>query len=120
MAEPLFSIIIPCYNQASFLPDCIESILSQSFQDWEALIINDGSTDHTASVASDFAVQDARIFLVQKENGGLSSARNAGIRAASGNRLLFLDADDFLREGCLQAIAEATKKCDDSTLIQYG
>ena len=120
MADPMFSIIIPCYNQARYLPDCLESILSQSFQSWEVLVINDGSTDDTTSVARNYIEKDQRIKLIEKLNGGLSSARNAGLRAASGNRYLFLDADDFLNDGCLKAIADAAVICDDATLIQYG
>jgi len=98
----LFSIIIPCYNQAHFLPECLGSILSQIFQNWEALIINDGATDNTSEVANEFSQKDSRIKLVEKVNGGLSSARNRGIQEANGDYFIFLDADDLLLNDCLQ------------------
>ncbi len=120
MAFPFFSIIIPCYNQAAYLSDCLDSVLTQSFADWEAIIINDGSTDNTHDIASSYVFKDGRIRLIEKKNGGLSSARNAGMLAAEGARFLFLDADDFLNQGCLGAIADASKQCDEKALIQFG
>lgn len=116
----LFSIIIPCYNQAHFLAECLESILKQQFQDWEAIVVNDGSPDHTNAVARKYAQQDTRIQLVEKENGGLSSARNFGIHHARGERFIFLDADDFLYPDCLMKIAEVAEASTNLDLIQYG
>lgn len=118
--NPLFSIIIPCYNQAHFLPDCLNSILEQEFQDWEAIVVNDGSTDETSQVAMAYQEKDTRIKLIEKKNGGLSSARNFGIRSAQGKRFIFLDADDFLYRNCLEKIAVVIKNSDENTLIQYG
>jgi glycosyltransferase involved in cell wall biosynthesis len=118
--NPLFSIIIPCYNQAHFLPDCIESLLVQEFQNWEAIVVNDGSTDATSEVTKKYVEKDSRIKLVEKVNGGLSSARNFGIKNAKGSRFIFLDADDFLYPNCLQNIALAIQDSDENTLIQYG
>ena len=118
--NPLFSIIIPCYNQSHFLPDCLESLLQQSFSDWEAIIINDGSTDATSEVAKSYENRDARIKLVEKENGGLSSARNFGIQSAQGNRFIFLDADDYLYSNCLIEISKLVAQNSDQVLIQYG
>jgi len=90
------SAIIPCYNQAEFLTDCIESLFSQSYTNWEAIIINDGSTDHTEYIANSF--KDDRIFYYKQENKGLPSARNKGLQMATGNYIQFLDADDMLDE----------------------
>jgi len=118
--NPLFSIIIPCYNQAHFLPDCLNSILEQEFQDWEAIVVNDGSTDETSQVAIGYQEKDTRIKLIEKENGGLSSARNFGIRSAQGKRFIFLDADDFLYSNCLFEIAKLVNQDSDKILIQYG
>lgn len=118
--NPLFSIIIPCYNQAHFLPDCLESLLQQSFSDWEAIVINDGSTDATSEVAKSYENRDVKIKLVEKENGGLSSARNFGIQSAQGNRLIFLDADDYLYPNCLFEISKLLVQDSDEVLIQYG
>lgn len=118
--NPFLSIIIPCYNQAHFLGECLDSILIQKIQDWEALVINDGSPDDTNEVVLSYSKKDTRIKLVQKCNGGLSSARNYGISHASGERFIFLDADDFLYPDCLRKIADKIKDSDEYDLIQYG
>jgi glycosyltransferase involved in cell wall biosynthesis len=118
--NPFFSIVIPCYNQSHYLPDCIESLLKQSHIYWEALIVNDGSTDATSEVARLYASKDSRIKLIEKENGGLSSARNEGIQNAIGSYLLFLDSDDFLYEECLSEIAKVAPLVDYKTVLQYG
>lgn len=98
MAVPknLISIIVPCYNQAPFLDECLQSVLNQTHSEWECLIINDGSTDHTEQIALQWTQKDNRFRYIYKENGGLSSARNAGIAKAVGNFIQFLDSDDFL------------------------
>lgn len=83
------SIIIPCYNQAHFLPDAINSALAQSYKNIEVIVVNDGSVDNTSEVARKFKVK-----LIEQENKGLAAARNAGIKAASGEWILPLDADD--------------------------
>jgi glycosyltransferase involved in cell wall biosynthesis len=90
------SVIIPCYNQGHFLQDAIESVTKQTFTNWECIIVDDGSSDNTKEVANNFSQKDERIKYVYKSNGGLSSARNAGIENASGNWIQFLDADDVL------------------------
>ena len=118
--NPLFSIIIPCYNQAHFLPQCLDSLLEQEFKNWEAIVVNDGSTDATDEVVEKYALKDSRIIVLKKTNGGLSSARNFGIVNAVGSRFIFLDADDFLYPNCLQNIAVVIQDSDDKTLIQYG
>ncbi|MBK9223685.1 MAG: glycosyltransferase [Flavobacterium sp.] len=97
----LFSIIIPCYNQAHFLKDCIDSIQEQQYSNWEAIVVNDGSPDNTNEVVKQLNKEDSRIRLVEKINGGLSSARNTGINAAVGNYFIFLDADDLIINDCL-------------------
>ena len=102
------------------MPDCLESLLQQSFDDWEAIVVNDGSTDVTSEVTKSYQNQDVRIKLVVKENGGLSSARNFGIVNAIGNRFIFLDADDFFYPNCLEKIAEVFQNSNEYTLIQYG
>ncbi len=117
---PMFSIIIPCYNQAHFLPDCLESLLKQTYSNWEAIIVNDGSTDNTNEVAKSYCLIESRIRTIQKENGGLSSARNIGIKNAKGDRFIFLDSDDFLFEKCLENIASIIQKVNDNCLIQCG
>lgn len=104
---PKASVIIPCYNHGHYLPRALKSVLAQTFTNWEAIIVDDGSTDNTREVAAQFT--DVRIHYVYQDNRGLSAARNAGIRRAEGDYLAFLDADDewepcFL-EVCQRALA---------------
>lgn len=90
------SIIIPCYNQGQYLPEALQSILEQTYQNWECIIVNDGSTDNTEQVAQEWLEKDARFKYAYKENVGLSSARNTGLDFAKGDFIQFLDSDDFL------------------------
>lgn len=106
---PFFSIIIPCYNQASWLPETIAAIQRQDFNDWEVIIVNDGATDDTAVVAEDLASMDNRIKVVHQQNGGLSAARNTGVKHAKGEWLDFLDADDYYLDGCLSEVTKAAQ-----------
>lgn len=91
---PLISVIVPCYNQAQFLDECLQSVQNQTYTDWECIIVNDGSPDHTEEIAKNWTEKDSRFIYLYKENGGLSSARNAGIEIAKGEWILPLDADD--------------------------
>jgi len=116
----LLSIIIPCFNQAIYLHDCLDSILQQSFSDWEAIVVNDGSSDDTNNVAKTYCQKDSRIKLIEKQNGGLSSARNFGIQHATGDWLLFLDADDMLMNHHFQEAAQLISSKPDVNLIQTG
>jgi glycosyltransferase involved in cell wall biosynthesis len=95
------TIIIPCFNHGHYLSDCLHSIYSQSNPNWEAIIVNDGSTDDSEEIANEWISKDKRFALINKSNRGLSSARNSGILKANGNILLFLDSDDcILPEMC--------------------
>ncbi|MBQ8939709.1 MAG: glycosyltransferase family 2 protein [Paludibacteraceae bacterium] len=89
-------MIIPCYNQALFLPKAIASLQAQTLEDWECIIVDDGSTDNTAEVAANLALQDGRVHMLQKINGGSASARDLGLKHAQGEYIQFLDADDWL------------------------
>ncbi len=93
---PLISVIVPCYNQAKYLPVALDSLLAQTISDWECIIVDDGSPDDTASVASNYLERDRRFRYLRKENGGLSSARNFGLKYVEGKFIQFLDSDDFL------------------------
>lgn len=115
-----FSIIIPCFNQAHFLPDCLDSILKQDVSSWEAIIVNDGSQDSTSQVSQNYCDRDLRFRLISQPNQGLSAARNAGLRQACGKRVIFLDADDYLYSDCLSVISMAPGFDDDRVVIQYG
>ncbi|MGO4819487.1 glycosyltransferase family 2 protein [Flavobacterium sp. W22_SRS_FP1] len=94
MKNPLVSIIVPCYNQAQYLDECLISISNQTYSNWECIIVNDGSQDATETVAMNWTAKDNRIKYLQKSNSGLSAARNSGITSAQGEFILPLDADD--------------------------
>ena len=93
---PKVSIIIPCYNQAEFLLQALQGLQEQTLQDFECIIVDDGSTDQSAQIAEDFIKGDHRFRLIKKANGGTATARNMGLRAATGEYVQFLDADDEL------------------------
>lgn len=92
--RPLVSVVVPSYNMERFLPDAVNSVLRQTWDKLELIIVDDGSTDGTPAIAEGFAAGDPRVRVVRKGNGGLSSARNAGLAVAQGELLCFLDADD--------------------------
>ena len=100
----LISIIIPVYNAENTLGRCIDSILSQTFSDWELLLIDDGSTDRSGEICDEYAVNDERIKVFHKENGGVSSARNMGLDNAKGRWITFVDADDQINPDALNCI----------------
>lgn len=106
------SVIVPCYNQATFLDNCIESLINQTYPNWECILINDGSTDNTEEIALNWQKKDNRIRYVKKTNGGLSSARNAGIQNITGDFVQFLDCDDFLYK---EKFEKSVKKIDQQT-----
>lgn len=105
--HPIISIIVPCYNQAIFLTDALDSVQAQVYQNWECIIVDDGSPDDTENIALKFCQLDDRYKYLKKENGGLSSARNAGIKAASGSLILPLDADDKIHPDYLKLAVNA-------------
>ncbi len=93
-STPLVSVIMPVYNAQSFVSEAIKSVQGQTFMHWELIVVNDGSTDASERIVSDFCDSDSRIRLIQRENGKLAKARNTGIQSASGELIAFLDADD--------------------------
>jgi hypothetical protein len=106
----LVSVIVPCYNQAQYLDEALQSVLDQTHQNWECIIVNDGSPDNTEEVAKKWVAKDSHFIYLYKENGGVSSARNLGIEKAKGDYLQFLDCDDLMDkrklEWSLQLIQE--------------
>ena len=94
--KPRISIIVPVYNAAPYLSVCIESILNQTYKDLELILINDGSKDNSGEICDDYALRDNRIKVVHKKNGGVSSARNAGLELATGEYVGWVDADDYI------------------------
>lgn len=101
---PFLSIIVPVYNTEAYLPSCIESILSQSFTDFEIILVDDGSTDGSRSVCERFAHKDSRVRFFHQENKGVSTARNLGIENAKGTWICFVDSDDELLSGGLSEL----------------
>ncbi len=104
--NPTISIIIPVYNSELLLKRCLDSILSQSFCDYELLLIDDGSTDNSSLICDEYARMDTRIKVFHKHNGGMNTARNMGIERAKGKYLYFVDNDDYLLPGCLETLVD--------------
>ncbi|WP_026706176.1 glycosyltransferase family 2 protein [Flavobacterium soli] len=110
MMVPLVSIIVPCYNHSRYLKECVKSVLLQTYNNWECLIVDDGSTDDTYNISKELQEIDNRIRYLNKENGGLSSARNFGIRQSRGTLILTLDADDMFQKTFLQKATTILEK----------
>lgn len=108
--DSLVSVIIPVYNVEKYLERCVESIINQTYQKLEIILVDDGSPDRCPQICDDFALRDARIRVIHKENGGLSSARNAGIACMKGAYVTFVDSDDFLDK---EAISAWKKSCEE-------
>ncbi|WP_295895187.1 glycosyltransferase [uncultured Bartonella sp.] len=109
---PSISIIIPVYNVAPWLRECLDSVVSQSFTDLEIIIVDDGSTDESSQIISDYASRDKRIIAIHKKNGGLGAARNTAISLATGNYIAFLDSDDKIHRDAYKKLYEQAKKYD--------
>ena len=106
------SVIVPVYNVAAYLPQCLESIQNQDYRDLQVLLIDDGSTDGSGAICDQFAAQDDRVQVIHQKNGGAAAAKNAGLRAARGEYLSFVDSDDYLEPnvyGFLVKILEETQ-----------
>lgn len=95
-SHPKISIIVPVYNVERYLRECVDSILSQTFADIEMILVDDGSNDNSGKICDEYACKDKRVVVVHKENGGLSSARNAGLDVACGDYIGFVDSDDYI------------------------
>lgn len=102
----LISFIIPVYNVEKYLNECVDSILSQDFKDYEIILVDDGSTDNSSVICDKYAEKYENIRVKHKPNGGLSDARNAGIEIARGEYILFVDSDDYIGKGSVSAIAD--------------
>jgi CDP-glycerol glycerophosphotransferase len=108
-AAPLLSIILPMYDVEEYLAECLDSILEQGFTDYELLVVDDGSPDGSRAIAEQYAASDERLRIITRENGGLGAARNTGIREAAGEFLTFVDSDDKLAPGALEALMTAAQ-----------
>ncbi len=110
MSSTQVSVIVPVYNVERYLEKCIQSICGQSFADIEVILVDDGSTDASANICDEWAQRDDRVHVIHKENGGLSDARNAGIDAADGQWLMFVDSDDFITMDTIELLYTAAVK----------
>lgn len=109
MHNPLISIIVPVYNAENTLRNCVDSILTQSFPDFELILIDDGSQDASPQISDEYKAQDHRVIVIHKENGGVSTARNAGLNIAHGEWITFIDSDDYITEGYFNNVEKATE-----------
>lgn len=119
MSTPKISVIVPVYNAEKSLCRCIDSILTQTYQDFELLLINDGSKDSSGAICDSYAAKDSRIKVFHKSNGGVSSARNLGIDNAQGEWLTFVDADDWVEENFLSSFDLVENKGIDLIVGNY-
>lgn len=108
MANPTVSVIVPAYNAENFIESCVESILRQTYTDFELILVNDGSKDSTSAICHRLAAQDSRITVIDQENGGSSSAKNTGLGIARGSYIEFIDADDTLDEAYMEQLLRGT------------
>ena len=122
MSNPKISVIIPVYNAESTLRRCVDSVLAQTFTDFECLLINDGSKDKSGAICDEYAARDSRIRAFHKENGGPSAARNFGLNQAIGQYVIFQDADDYLidNEAYLKLITYAVQNNLDILRFDYS
>ena len=117
--KPGISVIVPVYKAEAFLDQCVQSILGQTERDFELLLVDDGSPDGSPAMCDAYAAQDLRVRVIHKPNGGVSSARNAGLDAAAGDYIVFIDSDDYVDGDYLEALLRAARESEapDTTLI---
>ncbi len=106
--NPKVSVIVPVYNTEKYLRRCLDSILTQTFTDWECLVIDDGSTDTSPAICDEYAAADTRFRVFHKQNGGVSSARNVGLENVRGEWVTFVDADDYITEHLIENLHNGT------------
>ena len=111
---PKVSVIIPIYNVEKYLERCLKSVINQSLKDLEIICVNDGSEDKCIDILNFYQDKDSRIIVINKKNGGLSSARNAGIKRARGEYIYFIDPDDYIESWALEDLIYVSQKnnCD--------
>lgn len=113
----MLSVVVPIYNVEDYLSECIESILNQTFKDFELILVNDGSTDNSLKICNEYLKKDERIQIINKENGGLSSARNSGIDVAKGEYIIFIDSDDLINKNMFEKMVRISIE-KDADIVQ--
>jgi len=117
--SPLISIIIPIYNVEKYLPACLDSVLAQTYQNLEIILVDDGSPDGSGAICDAYAASDARIRVIHQKNGGVSSARNTGLDAASGAFIGFVDPDDYIEPGMYEVLYNQLQ-ASGADIVQCG
>ncbi|MGL5549114.1 MAG: glycosyltransferase family 2 protein [Culicoidibacterales bacterium] len=119
MNQPLVSVVVPVYNVAQYLPKCLDSIVNQTYKNLEIILVNDGSTDNSLEIIHEYAKKDSRIMVIDQENGGLSDARNTGVKQINGEYIVFVDSDDWLKLTMIQKMV--TTQCKyQADCVQVG
>lgn len=118
--NPLISIIVPVYNTAKYLQKCLDSIINQTYSNLEIICVNDGSTDNSLEILQTYAKKDRRIQIITQKNQGLSSARNQGLKHASGQYLTFIDSDDEVKPDFIEKLLTPYQKNPETTLTVCG
>jgi glycosyltransferase involved in cell wall biosynthesis len=117
--RPKLSVVVPIYNVEKYLCKCVDSIISQEMQDFELILVNDGSSDNSEEIANEYSKQDNRIKVIHKENGGLSSARNTGINLAKGEYVCFIDSDDWIKENTFSLLVQILNENPNIDIIAF-
>ena len=115
--KPEISLIIPVYNAEKYLPDCLNSLLAQGYEDFELILVNDGSPDNSWQIMQEYSQKDNRVRIFQKENGGVSSARNFGLEQARGEYIGFVDADDLVVPQYLEWMHQTVRDADAKIVV---
>ena len=113
----LISLIVPVYNMEKLLNRCLDSIAAQDYQNFEAILINDGSTDHSLDICNQYAQKDNRFIVISKKNAGVSEARNTGLSIAKGDYIQFIDSDDFILPGMLSTMSNAIENSNSDICV---
>ena len=116
--QALISVIIPVYNVENYLRECIESVLNQTFRDFEVILVDDGSTDSSGDICDEYVEKDERVTVIHQKNGGLSVARNTGLSEANGKYVYFLDSDDYISENALATLLNIAEN-DSSDIVFF-
>ena len=111
------SIIVPIFNSANYLEKCVDSILNQTYNNLEVVLVNDGSTDNSLSICENFCVKDNRVVVMNKSNGGLSSARNHGLNVATGDYIVFVDSDDYIEKDMIEKLLENAQQTQADVVV---
>lgn len=116
---PEISIVLPVYNVDPYLNACLDSIAAQTFQDWETILVDDGSTDFSGIICNSYSRKDHRFRVIHQENAGVSAARNAGIDAATAPLLAFVDPDDFISKNYFELLLQEMWRTEADVTIRF-